>query len=208
MAFKNRVVAITGAASGIGLVLAHYLLSHGAKISLADSNRAALHHAVLDLEAKHPGTASRVQPFELDIRKPASLEAWMQAIITKFGRLDGAANLAGITGTPPAHPVRECDGDDWDLILAVNLTGTKNCVKAQLAVMKEGASIVNTASVSALKAVPNAAAYAVSKAGVISLTKTVAAEEGKRGIRVNCIAPYVFFRLFSCQRLPLNFPVG
>ena len=80
--------------------------------------------------------------------------------------------------------------DQWDLILAVNLTGTKNCVRAELQVMKEGASVVNATSIAAFRATTNGSAYGVSKAGIIALTKSVAREEGKRGIRINAIAPY------------------
>jgi len=94
MPFKNKVVAITGAASGIGLALSHHLLSLGAKISIADSNRNALHQAVLELEAKHTGTSARVFPFQLDVRKPASVDEWMDKTISKFGRVDGAATLS------------------------------------------------------------------------------------------------------------------
>lgn len=182
--------AITGSASGIGFALALHLISLGARISIADNNKAALHHAVLEIDKHYPLTSDKVFPTVLDVRKPRDVEAWLARTIERFGRLDGAANLAGVVGNPPAATtVSEIDDEQWDFILGVNLTGVKNCMRAELKVMQSGASIVNAASVAAITASPQWGPYAVSKAGVVSLTRIAANEEGKRGIRVNAIAP-------------------
>ena len=190
MSFTNKVIAITGAASGIGLATAHHLLSLGASISIADSDRGTLRQAILDLEAQHPGTSVRVYPFILDVRDSASVSAWISAVIVRFGRLDGAANVAGVLANPVAGiPTRDISDAEWDRVMGVNLTGMKNCLKAELRVMNRGGSVVNMASVAGFRGMVNGVIYAVTKAGIISLTRCAAKEEGQRGIRVNCIAP-------------------
>lgn len=190
--FFGKVIAITGGASGIGLALAELLISKGCIVSIADADRSALHHAVLDIEKAFPGTSDKVLPVELDVRKPGAVDIWLKDTVDRFGRLDGAANLAGVTPKPAnGHPIRELDDKDWDTLIAVNLTGLKNCVKSELGLMQSGASIVNASSVAGLRGQHNYTAYSVTKAGVIALTKCAAKEEGPRGIRINAIAPYV-----------------
>ncbi|KAF1345046.1 hypothetical protein BDV97DRAFT_360264 [Delphinella strobiligena] len=77
-------------------------------------------------------TSDKVLPVELDVRKPGAVDAWLKDTVHRFGRLDGAANLAGI-GPKPAngYPIRDLDDKDWDTLVAVNLTGLKNCVKSE-----------------------------------------------------------------------------
>lgn len=140
-------------------------------------------------------------PTVLDVRNSAAVDAWVIHTIERFGKLDGAANLAGITGSGLlcGRPTRELDDQDWDLVLGINLTGVKNCVRGELKAMREaeGGSIVNAASVAGLKGDVGASCYAVSKAGVIALTKCAAKEEAPRGIRVNAVAPYVVSLIVS-----------
>lgn len=200
--FEDKVIAITGAASGIGLATAIHFLTNGALISIADANQSGLHQALFDLEKACPGSSEHILPTVLDVRNTAAVTAWMTHTIEKFGRLDGAANLAGVIGTSTLNgrTIKNIDDQDWDFVLGVNLTGVKNCVRSELQVMRDGGSIVNAASSVGLVGFPKSAAYAVSKAGVISLTKTAAKEEGARGIRVNAIAPYVRPPCLLCLR--------
>lgn len=110
-----------------------------------------------------------------------------------FGRLDGAANIAGIHLMRPI-PVRDSTEDEWTQVMDINATGVFFCLRAQLKQMQSGASIVNVASIAGHIGVAGSSAYCASKHAVIGLTKTVAREEGDAGIRVNCIAPGTLLR--------------
>lgn len=97
MAFTSRVIAMTGAASGIGLATAHLLASRGATLSLADVNAEALEKTEKDIKEKYPNVD--VLRCVLDVRKENEIEAWVKQTIQVFGHLDGCANLAGVIGT-------------------------------------------------------------------------------------------------------------
>lgn len=105
----------------------------------------------------------------------------------------GAANMAGIAGTrnTPAgnFPLMTLDDNDWDAIVRTNMDGVKNCLRAQLRVMKGPGSIVNAASTAGQYGPPNCSPYVSSKWAVIGLTKTAAKESGRQAIRVNAVAP-------------------
>ena len=139
--FKNQVIALTGAASGIGLATAHLLASRGATLSLADLSSTGLAAAAESLRTKYNLI---VLTTTLDVRSYAAVEAWIQATVARFGRLDGAANLAGvIPKSIGVATVEEVEEEEWEFVLGVNLTGVMHCVKAQLKVMGDKASIVN-----------------------------------------------------------------
>ena len=93
--FSEKVIALTGGASGIGLATAHLLASRGAKLSLADVNGEALEKAAEDIKQKH---SAEVHTKVVDVRKEQDVKEWVDEIVGKFGRLDGAANLAGVIG--------------------------------------------------------------------------------------------------------------
>lgn len=117
----------------------------------------------------------------------------VKATSEAFGKLDGAANLAGTIGTQgwgaKGYGLQVISDSDWDWMLGVNLTGVKNSLKAQLNFAKDDASIVNISSIAGQRGTPWNSPYGTAKAGVISLTKCAAQEAGDRGIRVNAIAP-------------------
>lgn len=107
-----------------------------------------------------------------------------------FGRLDGAANLAGVFKVSMNGGTVETEDDDnWEFMLGVNLTGVMHCLRAQLPHMTSGSSIVNAASILGLQGAAGSAAYAASKHGVIGLTRSSAKEAGRKGVRVNAVAP-------------------
>jgi NAD(P)-dependent dehydrogenase (short-subunit alcohol dehydrogenase family) len=127
---EGKVIAITGGASGMGLALATLLATKGAKISICDVVQSNLDKASQDIPTKDL-LASKV-----DVRDIAQVESWISETIKKFGRLDGAANLAGIIGRKPgSNFIPEHDEDDWDRIIGINLTGVMHSLKAELKVM-------------------------------------------------------------------------
>ncbi|KAJ5473186.1 Short-chain dehydrogenase/reductase SDR [Penicillium sp. IBT 31633x] len=178
--FEGKVVAITGAASGMGLATAKLLAGRGAIISLADINERALEEAVQSLpnSDKHISTV-------VDVRDSKSVDGWIQSTVDKFGKLDGAVNMAGVI--TPAAPITEETDDDWDFTFAVNTRGVFFCLRAELKAMKAGGSIVSAASVFGQMGAPGVSAYCASKAAVIGLTQTAAKEN--QNIRVNCVSP-------------------
>ncbi|PGH31155.1 hypothetical protein GX50_06082 [[Emmonsia] crescens] len=193
---NSKVYAITGV-SGIGLAVAKQLRKHGALVSLADISQPALDKAFAALGS----SPDHILTTNVDVASSAQVNAWIAATVEKFGRLDGAANMAGVIGKH--HGIRDLvdqDDEEWDMILRVNLTGMMYCVRAQLRAMVaaqlEGSgasgegigSIVNAASIQGIMGFGKHAAYSTSKHGIVGLTKSVA-KEAAPGIRVNCIAP-------------------
>lgn len=185
MSLRGKVIAITGAGSGIGLQLANLAAARGAKLALADIQQEPLERLVAEIRShgiEVVGTVVNVTSFE-------EVDSWINSTVSHFGTLDGAANLAGVEGGKKVtSPLAEISNEDWDYVLAVNLTGLMYCVRAQIRVMGAGASIVNSTSTGGLTGQPRLAAYSVSKHGVVGLTKSVAKEVGPKGIRVNAVA--------------------
>jgi NAD(P)-dependent dehydrogenase (short-subunit alcohol dehydrogenase family) len=184
---QDKVIAITGASSGIAYTTAHYLAERGAKLSLADINAEPLRKIAEEIKATHN---VEVIYYKVDVSNTAEVNSWIEGTVKTFGRLDGAANLAGVIGkTIGVNGVAECDEDDWNFNISVNLTGVMHCMRAQMKVISDGGSIVNAASIAGQIGRPYSASYAVSKHGVVGLTRSAAKEIGKRGVRVNSVAP-------------------
>ena len=145
---RGKVFAITGGASGIGLATAKILSRRGAAVCIADVDPAAMKSAdAYFSKAGAPYLVTRV-----DVSRRAEVDGWIDAVVRKFGRLDGAANVAGVIGK--AHgsaSVAELEDEEWDKIIAVNLTGMMYCLRAQLRNIVDGGSIVNTSSIHGLK---------------------------------------------------------
>ncbi|OHE95085.1 hypothetical protein CORC01_09609 [Colletotrichum orchidophilum] len=178
--FQGKVIAVTGAGSGMGLATAQLLASRGAKLSLADINEDSLKEAISSLE----DSASHMYEV-VDVRKGDVVNTWIQNTVKKFGRLDGAVNMAGVI--THAAPVAELTDEDWDFVFEVNAKGVFNCLRSQLGAMSAGGSIVSAASVFGQFGAPGNAAYCASKAAVIGLSRTAAKENQE--IRVNCVSP-------------------
>ncbi|KAF7591142.1 hypothetical protein BBP40_001916 [Aspergillus hancockii] len=183
----GKVYAVTGL-SGIGLAVAKQLHARGALLSLADIDPSALTSALQHLNSD----TSRILTATVDIGSSASVNGWIEATLQRFGRLDGAANMAGMIGKQHGTGrLTEQEDDEWDRILRVNLTGTMYCVRAQVKAI-EGTvgrgSIVNASSIQGVRGFGLHVAYSASKHGVIGLTRSVAKEVGP-GIRVNAVAP-------------------
>ncbi|KAL6897568.1 hypothetical protein GGI43DRAFT_409402 [Trichoderma evansii] len=186
LALKGKVFAITGGASGIGLATAQVLSRRGATVCIADVDPEAMKAAEVyftSLEVPHMVT-------RVDVSKRKEVDAWIESIVKAHGRLDGAANVAGVIGKyHGVSPVSELEDDEWDKIIGVNLTGTMYCMRAELRNMNDRGSIVNVSSIHGLKGFAKHGAYDASKHGIVGLTRAAALENGEREIRVNSVAP-------------------
>jgi len=185
---KDHVIAITGGSGGIGYEAAKMLLAQGAKVSIADVADAALKEAVSNLEGeKHSGELySQV----VDVRKADQVNDWIKNTVAKFGKLDGACNLAGvIPKSINIDRVEELKDEEWHFVMDVNLHGVMHCMRSQIPNMNVKGSIVNASSIGGILGFPRNAAYVAAKHGVIGLSRSAAKEVGDREIRLNCICP-------------------
>ena len=158
---EGKVIAITGAASGIGLATAHLLASRGAKLSISDVRAEPLESAVAAIQEASPSASvfSKV----VDVTKYQEVEAWLGATEEKFGKLHGAANVAGIFAEFAPASVQVMDDEVWHRILDVNLNGVFYCMRDELRRLEKGGSIVNVSSIAGLMGLPNCGAYVASK---------------------------------------------
>lgn len=177
----EKVALITGGASGIGAATARRLVQEGARVVLADIDEAGARR----LAAK---IGDRARPVVGDISVPHDAEAMVRQTVEAFGRLDVLHNNAAM-GLPGR--MAEMDAESWSRTIAINLTGHFLLARHALPVMLEqGAGVVvNMSTATALTVEEGLGAYAAAKAGVIALTRQIAVEYGRRGIRANCICP-------------------
>lgn len=183
--FKEKVVVITGAGSGIGRAASLAFARLGAKVVAADISDTGGKQTV-DAITIAGGEALFVQT---DVSKADQVERLMNETMAAFGRLDCAFNNAGIEGEFAA--TADCTEENWDSILSTNLKGVWLCMKYQIPHMLKtgGGAIVNMGSVASLVGFQNLPAYCASKGGVLQLTRAAALEYVQQGIRINAICP-------------------
>ncbi|KAJ4178121.1 hypothetical protein NW755_013397 [Fusarium falciforme] len=187
--FSNKVVAITGAASGIGFEIAKILITKGATLSISDIQDVALYSAASQLR-ELGGPDAKVLAQRVDVTKRSEVDAWIQRTVAEFADLHCAVNFAGVVDDQMgARNMSQQDDDDYNFVMNVNLLGVWNCMRAELSNMKSGASIVNASSAAGLIGFAGGAAYTASKHGVAGLTRSACKEFGSVNIRVNAVAP-------------------
>jgi NAD(P)-dependent dehydrogenase (short-subunit alcohol dehydrogenase family) len=179
----DRVVLITGGAQGIGRGIAQAVLAAGGSVMIGDLDREA-GQACLDEWQVGKRAAFR----QLDVSSEASVRRWVDAARTRFGRIDGLVNNAGLAD-PHQGPLHELPLEKWNRYLSTNLTGAFLCSKHALpALAASRGAIINIASTRALQSEPDTEAYAASKGGLVALTHAMAVSAGP-AVRVNAILP-------------------
>lgn len=195
MDFSGRSIVVTGAASGMGKATAIGFGKVGANVALFDINQEGAEQVAEEIDP----TGGRTMVCNVDIATPSAVEKALQAVRARFGRLDAVANVAAIF--PPTNPdtnaanALEVTEEYWDRMLSVNLRGLFFCCQAAIRIMlaQGGGAIVNVASGAAFRPIQGLATYSASKAGVVGMSRVLALEFARQGVRVNVMAPGATF---------------
>jgi meso-butanediol dehydrogenase / (S,S)-butanediol dehydrogenase / diacetyl reductase len=180
---KNKIVLLTGGATGIGRECAVAYAREGATVAVLDRN-----FNDANVTAEQVGNNSMA--LQVDVSDGGAVGAAVATVLEKFGRLDAIHNNAGIVG--PSKPLHETSEEEWDELQRVNLKSVYWTTKHAFSSLVEAkGTILNTASMVGLIGQQDHAAYVAAKGGMISLTKAMAADYGRHGIRVNAICPAI-----------------
>lgn len=182
----GKVAVVTGGSRGIGLAIAKALAGEACNVVISGRKQQTIDVAAAELGSEASGDG-RVLPVECDIRDNEAVARMFATVATEFGRLDILVNNAGISQS--AMPVHETSVELWREIIDTNLTGTFLCTRAAVPLMQPGATILNIISVAAREAFAGYAPYNASKAGALSLSRTLREELKPSGIRVTAILP-------------------
>lgn len=181
--FDDKVVLVTGAGAGIGKASAERMAEEGGRIVCVDVQKAAVEQTAKEIQASGRTAVATV----CDVSDPAQVSATIGFAVDEYGRLDSLCNIAGILHFDNTHALSL---DKWNQILTVNLTGTfLMCQAALPKLLDGGGNIVNMSSTAGLAGHPWTAAYSASKGGVLALTRTLAVEYGRQGVRANSVCP-------------------
>lgn len=186
MLLKDKVAVITGGTRGIGYAVAEKFIENGAKVVVCGSRPESAGKAEKSLKEKYPdGVIEGISP---NLRDFAQIEEAVQKVKDKYGRLDILVNNAGISAK---EPLEDYAPEDFQKIMDLNVNAVFYCSKAAAKIMKEqgGGVILNTSSMVSLYGQPSGCGYPTSKFALNGMTKSLARELGKDGIRVNAVAP-------------------
>jgi NAD(P)-dependent dehydrogenase (short-subunit alcohol dehydrogenase family) len=181
---EGKVAMITGAASGIGLATAKRLAEMGGSIALVDINESKGKKAAEEIK----NLGKKAKFFRCDVTSDSDCKKTTEDVYHEFGKIDILFNNAGVT---KRKTIVELGEEEWDLVINVNLKSIYLLSRHVIALMIKdgGGSIINTGSGWGLKGGPNAAAYCAAKGGIVNLTRAMAIDHGRQGIRVNCVCP-------------------
>jgi NAD(P)-dependent dehydrogenase (short-subunit alcohol dehydrogenase family) len=184
MRLDGKVAVITGGAAGIGFAYARRFLAEGARVVIAD---------VADVKgaAEKLAVPDRTLGVPTDVSDAAAVRTMVDAAVARFGRIDVLVNNAAVFATLKPQPFDEIPEAEWDRVMAVNVTGMWNCVRAVAPGMRAqgGGRIVNVASAIVAKGTAMLLHYVTSKGAVVAMTRALARELGPSGITVNAVAP-------------------
>lgn len=195
---EGRTAIITGGAGGIGAATAQLFCEEGARVALVDLEGSPLAEVAADIRRQVPG--AQVLEIRADIGAEAAAGAIVQEVLAKFGSLDVLVNLAGIRSY---EPLAEAKAQTWDRILKCNLLSYAWMVQAALPALRRSGrgSIVNISSTHAVNPRAGMGQYDVTKAGILSMTRTLAFEEAPHKVRVNAVCPGLTLTPFHVKRL-------
>lgn len=202
---------VTGGGRGIGLAISRRLVAEGARVAIVDVNEGLLQ----DSRSKLTEDGAEVMAIRCDVSKEADVQACVEQVVCRFGRVDILVNNAGITGI--TKPITEVTESEWDEVMNIDLKGVFLFSKAVVAhMLRQGSgAILSMASIAGKEGNANLVPYSTAKGGVITFTKALAEEVVIRGIRVNCVAPALIdtelikaWPAEQRQRLSSKIPMG
>ena len=188
MRFADRIIYVTGAASGIGRAAAQRFAAEGGRVFAVDVNGDGLRETLALIDAAGGTTAGAADGGTCDVASPSSVQASIAAAVRRFGGLHVLVNAAGVGGFVR---LEEIDEAEWMRVIGVNLNGPFHTTSAALPhlLQQRGASIVNVTSTAAMRGQAYCSHYAASKAGLLNFTRSIALEFATRGLRANCVSP-------------------
>jgi NAD(P)-dependent dehydrogenase (short-subunit alcohol dehydrogenase family) len=178
----QKTAVVTGAAQGMGFAIAQELGRKGYKLVLLDRQKDRLQEAKSSLERQ----GMSVHPYSIDLLETDKIQPTIEQIGNDVGPFEVLVNNAGVN---PLKPMDKVTSQDWDYVMGINVKAVFFLIQASIPYLRDGGSIINIASVAAFSPRPLAVAYAASKAGVVSVTKTAAIVLAPRKIRVNAVCP-------------------
>ncbi|MGK6315746.1 SDR family NAD(P)-dependent oxidoreductase [Neorhizobium sp. DT-125] len=180
---SGRTVIVTGGARGIGASYAKAVAAEGANVAVCD---------ILDPGEIVSEIGAHAWGGVCDVADAASVRAFVTGVLDRFGRIDGLVNNAALFASLGKNkPFDQIDSEEFDRVMQINVRGVFECCKAVMPTMREQSygKIVNISSGTFFKGTPGKAHYVASKGAVIALTRVIARETGRDGVRVNCVAP-------------------